>query len=251
MEEILSSIRRIIADEDKEDQRHGADREDADAADADLDEPDDGVLDLTHVVQEDGEVLDLDERTAPAASEPEPARAEAAADASPAANGAAPDGAVQDPAEPGAERQAEPDGEPAAGPPIEPDGGQDAARDGEEEAEELELQPIEAAAPPADPQPQPPVQEAETPVENRDSKPDALISDPAASASTQAFASLAKEVAPKDDEPLPGSGQTVEQLVAEMMRPMLKEWLDSNLPALVERVVQDEISKLRKRAELD
>lgn len=232
MEEILSSIRRIIADEDKEEQSETA----AEAAEADLglDEPEDDVLELTQVVGEDGGVVELDDGDA-RAPEGEPA---AAADttAEPVPSSLAANGADHGP-KPG-RQEPPPEADPAAG------------RADADETEELELQPIEADTPPADPQPQPPVEEAERPVENRDSKPDSLMSDSAAGTSTQAFANLAKEVAPKESEPLPGSSQTVEQLVAEMMRPMLKEWLDANLPALVERVVQDEISKLRKRAEV-
>ncbi len=40
------------------------------------------------------------------------------------------------------------------------------------------------------------------------------------------------------------SGTTIEDLVLEAMKPMLKEWLDSNLTSLVERVVEREIKKL-------
>ena len=43
-----------------------------------------------------------------------------------------------------------------------------------------------------------------------------------------------------------GSGQTIEGLMRDMMRPMLKEWLDENLPALVERVVEKEIARISR-----
>ena len=33
---------------------------------------------------------------------------------------------------------------------------------------------------------------------------------------------------------------------AEMLRPMLKDWLDDNLPALVERQVQEEIARVSR-----
>jgi len=42
------------------------------------------------------------------------------------------------------------------------------------------------------------------------------------------------------------SGTTVEDLVVESLKPMLKEWLDTNLPGIVERLVQREISKLNR-----
>ena len=41
------------------------------------------------------------------------------------------------------------------------------------------------------------------------------------------------------------SGETsLEGLAREMMRPMLAEWLDQNLPEMVERMVQSEISRI-------
>lgn len=41
-----------------------------------------------------------------------------------------------------------------------------------------------------------------------------------------------------------GSGLTVEQLVAEALRPMLKAWLDQNLPGMVEDIVRGEIERV-------
>jgi uncharacterized protein len=43
-----------------------------------------------------------------------------------------------------------------------------------------------------------------------------------------------------------GRGRTLEDLVQEMMRPMLKEWLDENLPGLVERMVRAEIERVSR-----
>lgn len=40
------------------------------------------------------------------------------------------------------------------------------------------------------------------------------------------------------------SGATVEDLVMEALRPMLKTWLDNNLPTLVERVVEREVRRI-------
>jgi hypothetical protein len=56
-------------------------------------------------------------------------------------------------------------------------------------------------------------------------------------------------VAP-EERPVPTSGRSVEELVIELLRPQLKEWLDQNLAPLVERVVEQEIKKLARRAEL-
>jgi cell pole-organizing protein PopZ len=41
-------------------------------------------------------------------------------------------------------------------------------------------------------------------------------------------------------------GQTVEGMMREMLRPMLKDWLDENLPALVERMVEKEIARISR-----
>jgi uncharacterized protein len=44
------------------------------------------------------------------------------------------------------------------------------------------------------------------------------------------------------------SGETsLEGLARELMKPMLKEWLDTNLPALVEAMVEREISRITKK----
>ena len=41
-------------------------------------------------------------------------------------------------------------------------------------------------------------------------------------------------------------GQTVEGMMRDMLRPMLKDWLDENLPALVERMVEKEIARISR-----
>jgi len=43
-----------------------------------------------------------------------------------------------------------------------------------------------------------------------------------------------------------GSGNTLEGLVREMLKPMLREWLDKNLPPVVERMVAKEIARLAR-----
>ena len=81
-------------------------------------------------------------------------------------------------------------------------------------------------------------------------KDDSLVSSGAASASTSAFSKLTRAVA-TDDRPVPPStGRTVDDLLVELLRPMLKEWLDQNLAGVVERVVEQEVKKLARRAEL-
>ena len=42
------------------------------------------------------------------------------------------------------------------------------------------------------------------------------------------------------------NARTLEDLVKEMLRPMLKSWLDDNLPSLVERIVRAEIERVSR-----
>ncbi len=56
-----------------------------------------------------------------------------------------------------------------------------------------------------------------------------------------AFNSLAHTV-------LGQNARTLEDLVKEMLRPMLKSWLDDNLPGLVERIVRAEIERVSRGA---
>ncbi len=43
-------------------------------------------------------------------------------------------------------------------------------------------------------------------------------------------------------------GITLEDIVRETLHPMLREWMDDNLPSMVERIVQKELEKLARRA---
>lgn len=43
-------------------------------------------------------------------------------------------------------------------------------------------------------------------------------------------------------------GVTLEDIVRELLHPMLREWMDENLPPMVERTVQKELEKLARRA---
>ncbi|WP_157019151.1 PopZ family protein [Mesorhizobium xinjiangense] len=43
-----------------------------------------------------------------------------------------------------------------------------------------------------------------------------------------------------------GRRRSFDEIAAEMMRPMLQEWLDNNLPTLVERLVREEIERVAR-----
>ncbi|MCA6113822.1 DUF2497 domain-containing protein [Bradyrhizobium sp. WSM 1738] len=66
-----------------------------------------------------------------------------------------------------------------------------------------------------------------------------ILSRSTVSAVESAFNSLANTV-------LSNNARTLEDLVKEMLRPMLKSWLDDNLPQLVERIVKAEIERVSR-----
>jgi uncharacterized protein len=49
--------------------------------------------------------------------------------------------------------------------------------------------------------------------------------------------------------PLGDVGRTLEDMVRELLRPHMKEWLDAHLPQLVERLVREEIARLVREAQ--
>lgn len=68
-------------------------------------------------------------------------------------------------------------------------------------------------------------------------KVEALVSDQAASSVSSAFANLSGMV-------VSSQAKSMEDLMKEMLRPMLQSWLDQNLPPLVEKLVATEIRRL-------
>src|SRR5262249_16853656 len=91
--------------------------------------------------------------------------------------------------------------------------------------------PPRAAEPPRPAAPPPPRQ-APMP------EPD-IMSSTTAAAVDSAFNALAHTV-------LVQNAKTLEDLVKEMLRPMLQHWLDNNLPTLVERLVRQEIERVAR-----
>lgn len=77
----------------------------------------------------------------------------------------------------------------------------------------------------------------------------ALISKPAAQSSTDVLSQLAKAILNRRDLSISASQVTLEEMVREMLRPLLKEWLDRNLPYLIERLVKREMDIMVNRAE--
>jgi len=82
---------------------------------------------------------------------------------------------------------------------------------------------------------------------------DTLVEPGAAGVAASAFDRLSQAV--QDSVPTPAAqdpgpavgGRNLEDIVKEMLRPMLKDWLDKNLPPMVERYVEREIVRLTRR----
>jgi uncharacterized protein len=109
--------------------------------------------------------------------------------------------------------------------------------------DDIEFREIEEfVAPPEPPPPAPPepllVQE-EPPLAPRPAEPEQLLSPRADAAVSSAFNALTSTI-------LTNNARTLEDLVKDMMRPMLKVWLDDNLPGLVERLVRAEIERVTR-----
>jgi hypothetical protein len=199
MEEILASIRRIIADDQDASPAATAAAQAArePAAGAPAPESDD-ILDLAE--------LNEPEPAAPAIPEAAPQQASELSfrDAAPLAE---PEPAVELPSMP----------EPAAPMPPPP---------------VPVLEDLPRPPPAAAPAPPPPIFQAPPSSET-------LVSTEAMATMGSAFHKLSHTV-------LTQNARTLEDLVTEMLRPMLKAWLEEHLPTMVERLVRAEIERVAR-----
>ncbi|SEH16787.1 hypothetical protein SAMN05428974_1908 [Sphingopyxis sp. YR583] len=78
--------------------------------------------------------------------------------------------------------------------------------------------------------------------------PEELVSEASADAARQSLEALTAAVTPAVAAATVAApsvaGRTMEDVVLDALRPMLKQWLDANLPALVEAMVAKEISRI-------
>ncbi|HAE00693.1 MAG TPA: DUF2497 domain-containing protein [Rhodospirillaceae bacterium] len=106
--------------------------------------------------------------------------------------------------------------------------------------------------PPAPPEPEPEEEEEEEyvpppPPPRRPAPPmmsddDRILSDDVEGYGISQFASLERKIR------MGQAGETLEDVVKGLLKPMLRGWLDENLPGLVERLVQEEIQRMSHRA---
>ncbi|MCJ2114457.1 DUF2497 domain-containing protein [Methylobacterium sp. E-025] len=106
---------------------------------------------------------------------------------------------------------------------------------------ELETLDFDAMEPEPEPEPAPaPRAAAPEPARRPDPAPEpGLISSAAGASVNQAFNLLANTVSSQN-------ARSLEDLVQDMLKPMLKAWLDDNLPVMVERLVRVEIERVAR-----
>ena len=101
-------------------------------------------------------------------------------------------------------------------------------------------QPVaEEPAPTSNDEPESPVMSAPAPKPVEYENEENLISPEKGASVANAFSSLTHTI-------LSQNARTLDDLVSDMLQPMLKDWLDENLPTLVERLVKQEIDRMAR-----
>ena len=96
--------------------------------------------------------------------------------------------------------------------------------------------------PEPEPEPEPIIEEPaaiDTPIED---DLESLLTSKAATATLGGFTELVKKTA------IESGGITLEDIVRSELNPLLRDWLDKHLPSIIERLVQEELDKIAKRA---
>lgn len=84
--------------------------------------------------------------------------------------------------------------------------------------------------------------------QNNVQPPHGLISEEASNAAAGSIGALIRSISSDRSVTISRPGLTLEDLVREEIRPLLKSWLDTNLPSLVERIVRAEIERVIERS---
>ncbi len=80
--------------------------------------------------------------------------------------------------------------------------------------------------------------------------PETLIGDEARDSAKSSIGALVRSIGAERSVQISRGGITIEDIVREEIRPMLKSWLDTNLPSLVERIVRAEIERVVDRTQI-
>jgi cell pole-organizing protein PopZ len=108
--------------------------------------------------------------------------------------------------------------------------------------EEIEPEPVYEPEP--EPEPEPVYEAVEAP--EPQPLPSDILSSGVQAAAMGSLAKLTKKMPINNSRSY--DGVTLEDIVRELLHPMLREWMDDNLPPMVERIVQKEIEKMARRA---
>ncbi|MDE1906331.1 MAG: DUF2497 domain-containing protein [Rhodospirillales bacterium] len=96
---------------------------------------------------------------------------------------------------------------------------------------------------------QPIEEEKEHYMEEQVQAPAGLVDDQAVSDISNSIGALVRSVSAERSSSVGRPGITIEDIVREEVKPVLKAWLDTHLPTLVERVVRAEINRVMDRAQ--
>ncbi|HEV2365938.1 MAG TPA: DUF2497 domain-containing protein [Caulobacteraceae bacterium] len=120
----------------------------------------------------------------------------------------------------------------------------EAAADADDDVLEL----TEPVGPGATTSPPPAEAAPAAPAASREAEPDALVGGAAAASAAGAFGRLkgAAAAAKPPAMAMPAPGRTLEDVTRELLRPLLKEWLDQNLAAIVQQRVDEEVERIAR-----
>lgn len=116
-----------------------------------------------------------------------------------------------------------------------------------EEQEEFIPEPAPVVAEQPAPPPPPPQPAQEQPYQPYGQE--GLVADQVEQVAGVHISQLAQAVAQERALTMGNQGITIEQLVREICTPILKQWLDHNLPYMVERIVRQEVERIVSRSE--
>jgi cell pole-organizing protein PopZ len=108
--------------------------------------------------------------------------------------------------------------------------------------------PDPAQSPPPSPVVEPPTVIAIAAEPAAPATPQGLVAPEAAAAAASSVGNLVRTLTAERSMQVHTGGPTIEDLVREELRPLLKDWLDANLPPMVERLVRAEIERVVGRA---
>jgi cell pole-organizing protein PopZ len=107
--------------------------------------------------------------------------------------------------------------------------------------------PLQQAAPPPEPDPAPVMVDVPAAEPAPSLSLHSLLAPGAAAAPAAALGELARAVAGERGAPISRGGASIEDVVREEIRPLLKAWLDLHLPPMVEQLVKAEIARVMGR----